>query len=234
MKKGFVFMVLIAFTLSGCSQPKGIETQTEVEKVEVVPKINVTMNLENQGNGEFIGETNLPDGTEIMITLTNDNGYSAQDKRSVQDGSFTFGPFSDKGSSLRNGTYNVEITTPTANVQPDSVKKIIGSNAVNLVGKLITNDSVFGNRLEYKESFVIGTTPETDEEVFESTPSDIDIEEIYNYMKTQYDQVTNYGENYVPEVHDPQVANMAASRFGISASEAGQIYIDIEMGKAGY
>lgn len=59
-----------------------------------------------------------------------------------------------------------------------------------------------------------------------SSPSD---EEVYEYMKSQYDQITNYGANYVPEIHDDQVAELASQKFGISASEAGQIYIDMEM-----
>jgi hypothetical protein len=29
-------------------------------------------------------------------------------------------------------------------------------------------------------------------------------------MKEQYDILTNYGENYVPEIHDPKVAELAA------------------------
>lgn len=57
---------------------------------------------------------------------------------------------------------------------------------------------------------------------------------VYDYMKAQYEQLTNYGENYDPEIHDSQVANMAASRFGISASEAGQIYIKMDLKSIGY
>ena len=62
-----------------------------------------------------------------------------------------------------------------------------------------------------------------------SSPSSPTDEEVYEYMKSQYDQITNYGANYVPEIHDDQVAELASQKFGISASEAGQIYIDMEM-----
>jgi hypothetical protein len=34
--------------------------------------------------------------------------------------------------------------------------------------------------------------------------------EIYQYRKEVYDQVTNNGNDYDPEVHDPMVAQMAA------------------------
>ncbi|QST02857.1 hypothetical protein IMZ31_20115 (plasmid) [Pontibacillus sp. ALD_SL1] len=54
---------------------------------------------------------------------------------------------------------------------------------------------------------------------------------VYEYMKTQYDLLTDYGANYVPEKHDPLVARMAAEKFGITADEAGDIYIRKEMGQ---
>lgn len=236
MKKFIIFIFSLAFILSGCSQPKETETQeevTEVEEVEEVvvnSEINVTMDLEiveNQGRVEFIGKTNLPDETEIMVTLTNYNGYKGQDETYIQDGSFTAGPFSDKDFALPNGTYNVRITTPIARLQPDSVKKILGDKGVNLVGDLITYDSTFGNLLEYNESFDIGTTST-------SSNNNYSEEEVYGYMEYYYNQLTNYGENYIPEVHDPQVAEMAANEFGISVSEAGQIYINVSMEMAGY
>ncbi|CAM5206346.1 hypothetical protein UACE39S_01728 [Ureibacillus acetophenoni] len=243
MKKVIIFMFLLTFILSGCSQPKETETQEEVKKIEEVeeievnPEINVTLDLEilvDQGKVEFIGKTNLPDETEIMITLTNDNGYTAQDKRSIQDGSFTSGPFSNRKSALHNGTYNVKITTPTASVQTESVKKIIGDKGVNLVGDLIKYDSTFGNQLEYNESFEIGTTTSTSKADDEEIDTKYSEEEVFDYMENLYNELTNYGENYIPEVHDPQVAEMAANKFGISALEAGQIYIDVSMEMAGY
>lgn len=93
------------------------------------------------------------------------------------------------------------------------LKAVIGNNGVNLVGDLIKYDSTFGNRIEYNESFVIGTTTTTptedEEEVVESTPSDnkyVSEQDVYNFMKFLYDQLTNYEENYVREVHDSQVA----------------------------
>ncbi|MED1512653.1 MULTISPECIES: hypothetical protein [Bacillus cereus group] len=48
-------------------------------------------------------------------------------------------------------------------------------------------------------------------------------------MKQQYNILTNNDENYIPEVHDPQVASLAAKRFGITAKEAGYIYEKVQM-----
>ncbi|BCB39966.1 hypothetical protein BCJMU51_4880 [Bacillus cereus] len=52
---------------------------------------------------------------------------------------------------------------------------------------------------------------------------------IFAFMKEQYNIVTNNDENYIPEVHDPQVAKLAAKRFGISEQEAGDIYVNVQM-----
>lgn len=86
------------------------------------------------------------------------------------------------------------------------------------------------------EYYEVKTEEETEtKEAF--TPTDnnyVSDQDIYDYMKTQYERLTNYGANYVPEIHDLQVSNMAASKFGISVSEADRIYIDMEMKNAGY
>lgn len=54
-------------------------------------------------------------------------------------------------------------------------------------------------------------------------------EDIYEYMKNAYNQITNFGASYIPEVHDDQVAELASEKFGISTSEAGNIYVKMEM-----
>lgn len=58
---------------------------------------------------------------------------------------------------------------------------------------------------------------------------EIDEREIYEFMKQAYNEITNYGADYVAEIHDPQVANMASIKYGISADRAGDIYVKFEM-----
>ncbi|MEH7393595.1 hypothetical protein V7149_19685 [Bacillus sp. JJ1503] len=62
-----------------------------------------------------------------------------------------------------------------------------------------------------------------------SGPSDM---EIYEYMKSVFDRETNYGANYIPEVHDQLAGKMASEKFGISSQEAIDIYTKIEIEKA--
>lgn len=101
---------------------------------------------------QIAGKTNLPDGMELMITVKNDNDYQAQDKVDVQNGAFTSGWFSQNGKSL-SGDYVVEITSPTANVQPSEPKQIIGENGANLYGELVASDEAWGNQVEFQQKF---------------------------------------------------------------------------------
>lgn len=48
--------------------------------------------------------------------------------------------------------------------------------------------------------------------------------EVYNYAQGLFDVYTNYGDNYVPEVHDDLVLRETAEHFGISVSEADNLY----------
>lgn len=107
-------------------------------------------------NGMIViqGTTNLPEGTQLMLSL-NGSGYMAQDSVSVSDGTFTSSQFSDKRNSLASGTYTLEISTPTANVQPSSVQEAIGKNGRNLKGSLVTFDEVWGNTVDYKTDIKI-------------------------------------------------------------------------------
>lgn len=52
--------------------------------------------------------------------------------------------------------------------------------------------------------------------------------QIHQWMKEQYDKLTNYGNNYDPDRDDPKIAILAAEHFGISPEEAGKIYEDVE------
>jgi hypothetical protein len=54
--------------------------------------------------------------------------------------------------------------------------------------------------------------------------------DVYMYMKQQYNVLTNNGANYSPEYHDPLVAKKAAEKYKVTEEEAGQIYVDFEMG----
>lgn len=54
-------------------------------------------------------------------------------------------------------------------------------------------------------------------------------QEVYDFMEREFNSITNYGESYVPEIHDPMVAKKAAEYFGITQEEADALYIEVAM-----
>ena len=103
----------------------------------------------------IIGETNLPNGTNISLILKKpylpdarsrlqhglpaceDNCFplTADTQTIVMDGHFSDGPFTNDGKALPPGAYTLEIITPI--FQPPEVEKIIGQHGENLRGPFI-------------------------------------------------------------------------------------------------
>lgn len=48
---------------------------------------------------------------------------------------------------------------------------------------------------------------------------------VYQYIMSQFDAITNEGDNYVPEVHDPVVMTEAAEHFSMSVEEVNEIFM---------
>lgn len=98
------------------------------------------------------GNTNLPKGTKLQISLKNDkSAYSAQSKAIVNDGIFESACFTVNGNELSSGVYGIKITMPIASVQDKAVKEIIGDKARNLVGTLVTCDIIYGKSIEFTQ-----------------------------------------------------------------------------------
>ncbi len=121
-------------------------------KAERGKAINVSIDLHLErnpiGKVRVAGRTNLPDGMRLMIGLRNTAiAYFAQDKVSVISGAFKSSWFSNRGRALPPGTYGVEVSSPIADLQPDSVKRIIGKNGQNLSGNMIVTS--FGSNRIY-------------------------------------------------------------------------------------
>lgn len=49
---------------------------------------------------------------------------------------------------------------------------------------------------------------------------------VYQYMEDKFDEITNYGENYIPEIDDPKVIKAAAIYFDITEEKADEIYVN--------
>jgi hypothetical protein len=114
----------------------------------------------------IIGTTNLPDGIELMVTVRRrESAYMAQDKARVREGAFRAGPFSNKGAALNPGTYTIEVTMPSASLQPPPTWPVIGNGGVKLEGPLAKTSRFGGKVVEFKTTFKVGSgqrSPERD------------------------------------------------------------------------
>jgi hypothetical protein len=117
-----------------------------VPTAPAAPVFEVTMRVTTQGGGKpaFYGTTNLPEGFEAMATLRegrvtvgpNVGQAVGQGAVVVHAGHFTVGPFSAGGNPLPRGPYHLSIVSPATDLQPESVRKVIGKHGAFLYGPL--------------------------------------------------------------------------------------------------
>ena len=124
----FVAMALLAWTVVNS---KALE-------------VAITVTVEGQGMPTIVGVTNLPDNSKLLVTLRRKVAhYSAQADATVVRGTFSAGPFSEHGSSVPPGDYEIEVVFPLASTQPSSVRQVVGENNEKLKGRLV-DKSRFG------------------------------------------------------------------------------------------
>ncbi len=101
----------------------------------------VTFDVQQIFSQSFVeGNTNLPDNTQIMLTLQPPTetcqppncGYAAEVKLAVKNGHFNSGTL-----NVAPGNYILEITTPTASAEPPDVRAVIGNKGENLSGQYV-------------------------------------------------------------------------------------------------
>jgi hypothetical protein len=105
--------------------------------------IDLSIDLKtNVGRPIITGQTNLPNGTIIMITVRGEsNSFVGQDKVYVTNGTFKSTQFTLPESPFDIDKYSVEALMPYANVQPESVRRVIGNTGEWLRGKYVMRDS---------------------------------------------------------------------------------------------
>ncbi len=145
----------LAVLLAGCTaevEPKTVDVVTAGKSTPSQPinpqppkAFDVTLEVivdPNQGQPIVRGTTNLPVGTNLMVSVKDVAGagefYTAQAQCTVAEGGkFEAGPFSSSGSSMR-GEYVAEVLMPVPLVQPPEIRAIIGEDGQYLHGPLVT------------------------------------------------------------------------------------------------
>lgn len=103
------------------------------EKLDVM--LNATAD-DDKGTPTFTISTNLPDETELMLTLSNSNNFNAQAKVIVENGTATSETFSDHSKPL-SGEYTLSISMSLPQYQSDAVREVIGENGENMTGQYV-------------------------------------------------------------------------------------------------
>jgi hypothetical protein len=118
-------------------------------------KLSVVTELVD-GKAKISGNTNLPDGTKLLVGLQRtDIGYHADNDALVNGGKFQAGPFGSQKGALLAGTYVVEVMVPVSVVPPAGVRKVIGENYSQFTSPWKVRDWM-GTTIEYKARFVVG------------------------------------------------------------------------------
>jgi len=100
----------------------------------LVPTFNFSVSVTENRQAVVSGSTNLPDGSNLVISVIEENGnYSGQEQVAVSGGSYSSGRFGPE-TGLNFGSYTVEVKTAPWIDQPEAVQERIGPQGVNLVG----------------------------------------------------------------------------------------------------
>lgn len=166
MRKRYSLLVILAivctFIFVGCSDTSKEDVNDTVQQDETISNKRFEVKLDvfadtNKGKPIISGETNLPNGSILMISIKTiatkeelaELGLSeeemeearytihGQDKIVVKDGKFTSETFSKQGEKYTPNEYTVSVSMSLARLQDKSVQKIIGSNGENMTGNNI-------------------------------------------------------------------------------------------------
>jgi hypothetical protein len=127
------------------SQPEPITRQEAASSLPV--KLDVSLVWTDSRHAAVVGQTNLPDGTQVMVSVAKDksSGLSlidrlvGQENVTVSNGQFRSGPYGAK-SGLCKGNYTAEALMVAPSAQYPSVRRIIGDRGERLSGNLVRQD----------------------------------------------------------------------------------------------
>lgn len=121
------------------AQEKPQKPEAEPERSADQDALEVTFDIEvtgEEGKPVFAIETNLPDGTELDLSLLWDDLFNYEDQTAVvKDGKAQSKPFTDNGGPL-SGYSAFGITMFPAN-QPESVRAVVGEQGEHLTGPMV-------------------------------------------------------------------------------------------------
>ncbi len=113
---------------------------------------------EENGKLTVVGDTNLPDATNLLIWLEGNiagETYQTQSKVAVENGKFSKAGFSYHGKPVPAGAYKVTVSMSPYG-QPQSVKAAVGKGLDNLSGPLVKESDGGGKMVKQEAEITIG------------------------------------------------------------------------------
>lgn len=163
----FVFcaLMLTMFILNRYIEKRdGVEiTKTAIASTApslIEVRMTGTATLDDNRQLSVEGETNLPNGTELGLTVTNNVFSQHYFVTPVVKNNIFYASGIGHKEGLSIGNYIVEITTPLASLQPKVVQSIIGKNGQFMTGKLVKVDEFGDKSFAYVFPLVLGDSKE--------------------------------------------------------------------------
>lgn len=124
-------------------------SQIKVDDNQKRTELEVYLDLDGKWSEEkaiFEVDTNLPDETELMLTLSKgdyntDDSFTASTKVTVNNGIAKCDGFSNKGEKL-SGEYDLCVSMSLPSIQTDAVRDVIGQNGEYMIGEYIDKSSI--------------------------------------------------------------------------------------------
>lgn len=108
----------------------------------------VTIQADRGGYPIIYGQTNMPDGTLLTVTLRIPGQYGGMQNVEVVNGRFASTRFSVNGERpLPSGKASVEVSSHLPQLQSQEVRAVIGDRGENLEGPLVYSLPGIGGRM---------------------------------------------------------------------------------------
>lgn len=160
-------LILVLVVVGGSFATKLYTTKNKSLNVEVSCN-----KVEEKGKVKVFVTSNLPDNTEIMVSITNEwedeeEEYSVyeSDKVIVKDGKCETKWFGESIEGLKKGSYEITINTILPNLQPEDVQKVMGENGEYLTGIYVEKSKVDDNRIVIRNETINVQGPLDNEEI---------------------------------------------------------------------
>ena len=161
------YMPILAFTLlAACNQStdnssvgsQDVQSKNKIDLIDVA--INATALVVDAKHIKINGSTNLPNKTELDITVEDSKGqWRAQTKAEVIAGGFNISSL-DIAYGVSPDSYKISITQLVPPFQPKSVKEVIGDHGEYLTGQLINDPTGMGKSASISIHLIQGTKSE--------------------------------------------------------------------------